>query len=203
MELYHIFVIITKICLVQSTLHRNLRSETYEQRCGATCKECFADQESLKRMGCLETCIAEGVDHFTCPESKSFLSDVGTLSPVMQRDIEEFFARRSDMFTVKDVEGIVATFTEQNSIVLIDHQKPIFGRADRAQQVKDFFMANPELDHVYFDPANFGEEYGIIWVNGIITEYDKEGQHVWRRFMTLLKRINGELRDYTTVIFQY
>ncbi|XP_072049135.1 uncharacterized protein [Amphiura filiformis] len=202
MELYHIFVIITKIYLVQSTLHRDSMSETYEQRCEATCEECFAENDSLKRMGCMEKCIADGVDHFKCPESKSFLSDVGTLSPVMQREIEEFFARRSDMFKVKDVEGIVATFAEQDSIVLIDHQKPVFGRPDRAQQVKDFFMANPELDHVYFDPANFGKEHGIIWVNGIITEYDKEGQQAWRRFMTLLKRINGELRDFTTVIFQ-
>ncbi|XP_072049130.1 uncharacterized protein [Amphiura filiformis] len=106
------------------------------------------------------------------------------------------------MLSAKDFDGLAATFRSVDSMTIIDGQKPIIGRADRIQEIKDFFTANPEIDRCQWDPVNFGKEYGIIWVNGVITCYDKKNQQASLfRFMTLLKRINGQLKDSTSVVF--
>ncbi|XP_072048572.1 uncharacterized protein [Amphiura filiformis] len=172
-------------------------------RCQATCFRCFANpKDSLRRMGCLEKCIADGVDQFTCPGTKSFLSKVTKPSSLLEREIEKFFARKSDLFSAEDIEGIAAILTE-DSVNIIDHQMPVIGRANRAQKISDLFTANPQIDRQQFDPLVYGEEYGIIWVNGVLMDYDS--QHLVLsslRFMSLLKRIDGKLQEMTIVLFQ-
>ncbi|XP_072048348.1 uncharacterized protein [Amphiura filiformis] len=203
MKLHLILLIIAMVCSVRSLLHRNSGSRTDEQQCEATCKDCFANrQDSLKRMGCLEKCIRQDVNQFTCPGSNSFLGVVDTLSPVIQTEIEDLFQKRSEMLSVKDVVGYIVTLSE-NALGIIDGQKPVIGRADRTQQLRDYFTANPELDHMHFDLVNFGDEYGIIWVNGVIKWFDKQDRQVsFVRFMSLFKRINGELQEFTMALFQ-
>ncbi|XP_072048350.1 uncharacterized protein [Amphiura filiformis] len=181
----------------------NHRIEITEQQCEATCEECFDQKDSLERMGCLEKCIAEGVDHFTCPGDQSFLSAVTTPSPLLQIEVENFFARRSHMFSAKDVEGIAATLTE-DSVNIIDHQMPVIGRANRAQKISDYFTANPQFGRQQFDPVDYGEEYGIICVNGVITDYDSQNKLISSLgFMSLLKRIDGKLQEFIVALFQY
>ncbi|XP_072049136.1 uncharacterized protein [Amphiura filiformis] len=126
-------------------------------------------------MGCLEKCIRQGVNRFTCPGRQSFLGVVNPISLGLQRAIEDFFVRRSDMFTAKDVAGIAATCTA-NSMVVIDNQKPVIGRADREKQLRDFFTANPDFVHTDVAPVAYGEEHGIIWVDAIYTHYDKQNR---------------------------
>ncbi|XP_072049131.1 uncharacterized protein [Amphiura filiformis] len=204
MEFYRIFLIVTMvtmICLVQSALHRNPRSETTEQRCEATCKECFAEKDSLKRMGCLEKCIAEAVYHFTCPESQSFLSAVTPLSLKLQREVEAFYVMYSDLFSAKDIKNFSAQMTE-DTMILIDNQMPVIGRAKRAQQIRDFFTANPLIDRTHIEPVECGEEFGIIWVNGLTTHYDSENQPLTKfRYMGVLKRVDGQLREFIIILF--
>ncbi|XP_072049149.1 uncharacterized protein [Amphiura filiformis] len=202
MELHHIFLIIVMMCRVESALHRNSRSANDDQRCEVTCEECFANHEdSLKRMGCLEKCIENGADHFTCPGKQAFLSAVTTLSPLLRREIEEFFTKRTNMFSPNDFAGVAATFTD-NSLIIIDDQKPVIGRAERAKQLSDYFTANPDLDHAHFAPVTCGTEHGIIWVNGIQTNYNKEGDVISSlRFMTLLTRVDAKLQESILVLF--
>ncbi|XP_072049132.1 uncharacterized protein [Amphiura filiformis] len=202
MELYHIFLVIAMVCRVQSSLHRNYRSETDEQQCEATCEQCFANrQDSLKRMGCLEKCITEGVDQFSCPGNQSFLSAVTPPSGALEREIEDVYVMYTNLFSAKDVESIAATMTE-DTMIIIDNQMPVLGRANRAQKIRDFFDANPQVDRKYFDPVEFGEEFGIIWVNGLIMDYDNQNELLATfRFMAVLKRINGELREFIIVLF--
>ncbi|XP_072049147.1 uncharacterized protein [Amphiura filiformis] len=203
MELRYIFMIIAMVCRVQSTIHRNSRGETDEQRCEATCEGCYNNHDSLQRMGCLEKCIREGVDQFRCPEKQSFLSAITTPSSALRKEIEDFAELRMGMFSAKDVAGIATTFTE-NSLVVIDNQKPTIGRAERAKQLSDFFTANPDEDHIFIDFVACGEEHGIIWANGIQTNYDKQDRVLSSfRFMTLLKRGGaGQLQEFTLALFQ-
>ncbi|XP_072049151.1 uncharacterized protein [Amphiura filiformis] len=194
MELQHIFWIIALICRVQS--------ETEKQLCEAACEDCFANRDSLKRMGCLEKCIRQDVQQFTCPGSQSFLNVVNTPSPALERDIEDFFTSRSDMFSAKDVAGLAATFTAK-SLIVINGQIPVIGRADRAKKLADFFDANPDVDHVHYTPVAFSEENGIIWVNGMQSNFDKQGNRICSYgFMSLLTRTGGKLQEFTLVFFQ-
>ncbi|XP_072049144.1 uncharacterized protein [Amphiura filiformis] len=193
MELQYIALIIVMICAV----HCNAN-----QPCKTTCTSCFADKDSLQRMGCMEKCIADGVDQFTCPASQSFLSAVTKPSPLLKKEVENYFARRSELFSAKDVKGIAATLSE-DSVNIIDHQMPAIGRANRAKKISDLFTANPEMDRKQFDPVVYGEEYGIIWVNGVITDYDSQNLKISSlRCMSLLKRIDGKLEEFAVVLFQ-
>ncbi|XP_072049141.1 uncharacterized protein [Amphiura filiformis] len=202
MKFHLIVLIIAIVCRVQSSLHRNSGSETDKQQCEATCKKCFANQDSLKRMGCLEKCIRQGVNRFTCPGSHTFLGVVDMVSTGLQEEIEDFFARRSDMFTTGDIAGVVDTYTA-NSFVVIDGQKPVIGRADREKQLRDFFTANPDIDHTDTALVAYGEENSIIWVNGIYTNSDKQNQAVSVvRFLSLLTRVDAELQEFTIVLFK-
>ncbi|XP_072049137.1 uncharacterized protein [Amphiura filiformis] len=199
MEVHQILFMIAMICRVQSIPD----GEMDEDPCEAICKNCFANrQDSLKRMGCLEKCIRQDVAQFTCPARQSFLGTVETIPPIIQEEIVDYYVKRSDLFSAKDVEDIAATVTV-DSLLIIDNQKPVIGRADRKQQLTDFFTANPEIDRAQFEPVNFGNEHGIIWVNGSLKYYDKNNQQVsLLRFMAILKRINGQFQSSTTVLFQ-
>ncbi|XP_072049139.1 uncharacterized protein [Amphiura filiformis] len=205
MKFHLIVLIIAMVCRVQSLLHRNSGSTTDKQRCEKTCEKCFANQDSLERMGCLEKCIRQGVNRFTCPGSQTFLGVVDMVSPGLKEEIENFFAMRSDMYRTGDIAGVVATYTA-NSFVIIDGQKPVVGRADREKQLRDFFTANPDIDHHDTALVAYGEENGIIWANGIYTNHansDKQNKVVSVvRFMSLLTRVGAELQEFSVVFFK-
>ncbi|XP_072048345.1 uncharacterized protein [Amphiura filiformis] len=199
MELQHI-VIIVLICMVHCNANH---SETGKQRCKGTCARCFANrQDSLQRMGCLEKCIADGWSQFTCPGSQSFLSAVTKPSPELQSEVEDHYSKKANLFTNGDVEALLTMYTD-DLVCIVDNQKPSIGKAELANVITALLTANPDFDHVYFDPVAFGEEYGIIWVNGVVTWYDNQGQPVTKyRLLSLLKRVDGKLQEQTVILFQ-
>ncbi|XP_072035439.1 uncharacterized protein [Amphiura filiformis] len=204
MELHYIVWIIAMICRVQSVSYRNVMSETDEQRCEAICEDCFKNtDDSLKRMGCLEKCIAEGVDQFTCPGSQSFLSAVSKPSTSLATEINDFFVTESALVSARDFKGLEALFTE-DSIIIVADQKPVIGPVARAHEFRDYLIANPDIDHSRFDPVDFGEENGLIWANIIHTDYNKQDVKPISsmRHMVILRRVGTKLQESAIATFQ-
>ncbi|XP_072048344.1 uncharacterized protein [Amphiura filiformis] len=199
MEL-HLIVTIVMICMVHCNANH---SETGEQRCQGTCARCFANrQDSIQRMGCFEKCIADGLSQFTCPGSQSFLSAVTKLSPKLQSDIEDHYSKKTDLFSNRDVEALMTMYTD-DIVCIVDNQKPSIGKAEMEKFITVLLTATPDFDRVYFDPVAFGEEYGIIWVNGVVRWYDNQYQPGLKyRLTSLLKRGEGKLQEQTVVLFQ-
>ncbi|XP_072048347.1 uncharacterized protein [Amphiura filiformis] len=198
MELHHI-VTIVMIWMV----HCNAKGEFGEQRCQGTCARCFANrQDSLQRMGCMEKCIVDGLDQFTCPGSQSFLSAVTKPSPKLQSEIEDHYAKKTELFSNGDIETLMTMYTD-DLVCIVDNQKPYIGKDGMMKFSTALITANPDIVHVHFDPVAFGDEYGIIWINGIITWLDNQDQPVSKnRMMAVLKRVEGKLQEHVLVLFQ-
>ncbi|XP_072049142.1 uncharacterized protein [Amphiura filiformis] len=205
MEVHHILTIVM-IWMVHCNATpgaNECQSATDEQRCQETCVRCVPNrQDVLQRMGCLEKCIADGLNQFTCPGSQSFLCAVTKPSPELQSEIEDHYAKKTNLFSNGDIEALMNMYTD-DLVCIVDNQKPYTGKAGMRKFCAAFISANPYIDHVHFDPVAFDEEYGIIWINGVITWFDNQDQPVsTNRLMAILKRVEGKLLEHSIVLFQ-